>query len=43
VLTTTNIRSITIDPLAARVNCDVTVDTRSDDPIDVLLLGCPRR
>jgi pimeloyl-ACP methyl ester carboxylesterase len=43
VLDAHNIGSITIDPVAAHVTCDVTVDIRSDGPLDVLLLGCPRR
>lgn len=38
----TNIGSVTIDPAAARVNCDAKLDVESDGPISIKLLGCPR-
>jgi hypothetical protein len=36
----TNIGSLTIDPAAAHVNCNVKLDVDSDGPIDIKLLGC---
>lgn len=36
----TNIASVTVDPIAARVDCDVELDIDSDGPIEVSLLGC---
>jgi hypothetical protein len=36
-----NIASVTIDPVAARVDCNVTLDIDSDGPLTVALLGCP--
>lgn len=41
VIDATNIASVTIDPVAARVDCDVTLDITSDGPLDVRLVGCP--
>jgi hypothetical protein len=35
-----NISAITIDPIAARVACDVKLDVKSDGPIKVTLAGC---
>lgn len=40
VINATNVGSITIDPVAARVDCDVELDITSDGPIEVNLLGC---
>jgi hypothetical protein len=40
----TNIAKVTIDPVAARVDCNVALDIESDDPADppeVTLAGCP--
>ena len=37
-----NVRSLTIDPVAARVDCNVKLDITSDGPLDVRLLGCPK-
>jgi hypothetical protein len=42
VINATNIRTVTIDPRAARVSCDVKVEIHSDGPLAVRLLGCPR-
>jgi hypothetical protein len=42
VIKATNIGSLTIDPVAARVDCDVQLDVDSDGPIDITLLGCDR-
>ncbi len=35
-----NIRSITIDPVLARVDCNVQLDVISDGPINIRLIGC---
>lgn len=35
-----NIGSLTIDPVAARVGCDVELDVITDGPIEIRLLGC---
>jgi hypothetical protein len=40
VIKATNIGSVTIDPAAARVGCDVQLDIESDGPLEVTLLGC---
>ena len=37
----TNIGHLTIDPVGARVDCDVVLDVTTDGPLDVELLGCP--
>jgi hypothetical protein len=37
-----NIAAITIDPVAARVSCNVKLDIQSDGPIKVTLVGCPK-
>lgn len=42
IITATNIASLTIDPVAARVTCKVKLDIRSDTPIAVTLRGCKR-
>jgi hypothetical protein len=36
----TNIKTVTIDPVAAHVNCNVKFDVESDGPIEIRLLGC---
>lgn len=36
----TKIASVTIDPAAARVDCNVKLDIDSDGPLKVRLLGC---
>jgi hypothetical protein len=36
----TNIRTVTVDPVAAQVDCNVKFDVRSDGPIQIRLLGC---
>lgn len=36
----TNIKTVTIDPVAAHVNCNVKFDVDSDGPIEIRLLGC---
>jgi len=38
----TNVRRLTIDPVAARVDCSVRLDITSDGPLEVRLLGCPQ-
>ena len=40
IINATNIASITIDPVAARVDCDAQLDVTSDGPLRVRLLGC---
>lgn len=35
-----NISSVTIDTVAARVDCEVQIDIDSDSPINVRLLDC---
>ncbi|WP_038532204.1 hypothetical protein [Amycolatopsis methanolica] len=40
-ITATNIRSVTVDPAAAEVDCDATLNITSDGPLEVTLLGCP--
>lgn len=42
VINATNVRSLAIDPVAARVDCDAQLDVTSDGPIEVRLLGCPK-
>jgi hypothetical protein len=42
-ITATNIRSVTIDPAAAEVDCDATLNITSDGPLEVTLLGCPAK
>lgn len=42
VIKATNIATMTIDPKAARVSCDVELDVESDGPIEIQLIGCPR-
>jgi hypothetical protein len=37
----TNVRSVTIDTVAAHVDCNVKLDVQSDGPLQVTLLGCP--
>jgi hypothetical protein len=40
----TNIAKVTIDPVPARVDCNVALDVESDDPAhppEVTLAGCP--
>ena len=41
VIKATNIGSVTIDPVAAHVDCNVKLDVDSDGPIEIKLLGCP--
>ena len=36
----TNVRSVTIDVRRARVSCGVTLDVKTDGPLDVVLAGC---
>lgn len=36
-----NVGSLTIDPVAARVDCNAKIDITSDGPLAVRLLGCP--
>ena len=43
VITATNIRSVTIDPKAARLTCKATIEVHSDGPLKVTLRGCPSR
>jgi poly(3-hydroxybutyrate) depolymerase len=43
VITASNVRSLTIDPVAARVDCNVDIDINSVGSLDVHLLGCPDR
>lgn len=43
VITATNIKSVTIDTKAAHLTCKAKVVVHSDGPLDVTLLGCPRR
>lgn len=40
VIKATNIAKVTIDPVAARVDCNVQLDIDSDGPIEVMLRGC---
>jgi len=40
-ITATNVATVTIDPVRARVTCDATVNVVSDGPLTVTLLGCP--
>jgi hypothetical protein len=40
VINATNIASVTIDPAAAHVDCNVHVDINSDGPLEVALAGC---
>ena len=42
VLRATNIARVTIDPAAARVDCNVRLDIESDGPVEVRLVGCSR-
>ena len=37
----TNIGHVTIDPVAAHVDCDVVIEIISDGPVQVDLVGCP--
>jgi hypothetical protein len=41
-ITATNVASVTIDPVRARVGCDATLEIQSDGPIDITLAGCGR-
>jgi hypothetical protein len=38
-----NLRSVTIDPARARVDCDVQLAVKSDGPVTIRLAGCGRR
>jgi glucodextranase-like protein len=38
----TNVRSVTIDPVRARVDCDAQLDVTSDGPLAITLAGCGR-
>jgi pimeloyl-ACP methyl ester carboxylesterase len=40
VINATNIATVAIDPVAARVDCNVHLDIESDGPIEVRLRGC---
>jgi hypothetical protein len=40
VINATNIRSVTIDPRAARVSCRAKIEVQSDGPLKVTLKGC---
>ena len=42
IINATNIASLTIDPAAARVTCNVKLDIRSSTPVKVTLRGCKR-
>jgi pimeloyl-ACP methyl ester carboxylesterase len=37
-----NVRSVTIDPARARVDCDAQLDVTSDGPLSITLAGCGR-
>jgi hypothetical protein len=39
-VTATNVRSVTIDPRRARVDCGAKLDVHSDGPLKVVLAGC---
>jgi pimeloyl-ACP methyl ester carboxylesterase len=39
-ITAQNIATLTIDPKRVKIDCDATVNVRSDGPIQVKLLGC---
>ena len=39
-LTAMNIRTMTIDPVRARVDCNVALKVLTDGPLDVTLDGC---
>jgi Putative esterase len=43
VVSATNVASLTIDPIRARVTCDAEVDVTSDGPVEVTLAGCEGR
>src|SRR3954453_8023222 len=38
-----NVAAVTVDPVRARVDCDVQLDGKSDGPLAVTLAGCDRR
>lgn len=40
-VTATNVSKVTIDPVRAKVTCDVELVVESDGPIEVDLTGCP--
>jgi hypothetical protein len=40
-ITATNVATMTVDPVRARVSCGATLDITSDGPIHVILAGCP--
>jgi hypothetical protein len=42
VIRATNIGSVTIDPAAAKADCEAELDIVSDGPIEVRLAGCPQ-
>jgi hypothetical protein len=41
VISAINVRSLTIDPVLARVTCRARLDIDSDGPLKVTLRGCP--
>jgi len=41
-ITATNVRTVTIDPTRARVDCDAQLVVKSDGPLSVTLAGCGR-
>jgi acetyl esterase/lipase len=41
IINATNIKSVTIDAVSARVTCQATIEVHSDGPLKVTLLGCP--
>ena len=41
-ITAENIEHVTVNPLRARVGCDVALDVDTDGPLDVTLAGCGR-
>jgi hypothetical protein len=42
VIKASNIKTVTVDPKAARLTCNARIDVHSDGPVEVILAGCPR-
>jgi hypothetical protein len=42
-ITAQNIRTVTIDPQQAKVNCDAELNVTTDGPVTVKVIGCPAR
>ena len=40
-ITATNVATVTIDPIRARVNCNADLVVTTDGPITITLAGCP--